>query len=226
MPETDATQRDAFDQVPYALPGGATEVVLVRHGASESAIPGTSFPLVDGRGDPPLAALGHAQAGAAAKRLAREEIAAVFVTSLRRTHETSGPLVASIQLEPVVVADLSEVRLGDFEGGEFRIRAARRDPVYLRMLAEERWDVIPGAEAAEDFELRVRGALEGVVARTGPDRRAVVYAHGGVIGELCRQATDSRPLAFAHADNGSITRLVVDGNGQWLLRSFNDTAHL
>ncbi|MDQ3630349.1 MAG: histidine phosphatase family protein, partial [Actinomycetota bacterium] len=55
---------------------------------------------------------------------------------------------------------------------------------------------------------------------------AVAVVHGGVVGELCRQATDSRPFAFIHADNGSITRLVVLGGGGLLLRSFNDTSHL
>jgi hypothetical protein len=29
--------RDGFEQVPYAVPAGATEVVLVRHGASATA---------------------------------------------------------------------------------------------------------------------------------------------------------------------------------------------
>jgi probable phosphoglycerate mutase len=47
-----------------------------------------------------------------------------------------------------------------------------------------------------------------------------------VIGEICRQATQSRPFAFVHADNCSITRLVVLADGRWLLRSFNDVAHL
>jgi probable phosphoglycerate mutase len=47
-----------------------------------------------------------------------------------------------------------------------------------------------------------------------------------VIGELCRQATGSRPFAFVHSDNCSVSRLVVLPDGRWLLRSFNDTAHL
>jgi probable phosphoglycerate mutase len=50
--------------------------------------------------------------------------------------------------------------------------------------------------------------------------------NGGVIGELARQATRSRPFAFVHADNASITRLVVFADGRQLLRSFNDVAHL
>jgi probable phosphoglycerate mutase len=39
-------------------------------------------------------------------------------------------------------------------------------------------------------------------------------------------ATGSRPFAFAGADNGSISELVVDSAGVWRLRRFNDTAHL
>jgi len=76
------------------------------------------------------------------------------------------------------------------------------------------------------FAARVRAGIESVVARTGPGRVAAAVVHGGVIGEVCRQATGSRPFAFIHSDNGSITRLVVLGDGRWLVRSFNDTAHL
>ena len=52
------------------------------------------------------------------------------------------------------------------------------------------------------------------------------FVHAAVIGEICRQATASRPFAFIHADNGSLTRLVVLPGGRLLLRSFNDISHL
>jgi probable phosphoglycerate mutase len=50
--------------------------------------------------------------------------------------------------------------------------------------------------------------------------------HGGVIGELCRQASGSRAFAFVHADNGSLTRIVLLPNGHRWVRSFNEGAHL
>lgn len=218
--------RDAFEQLPYAPPPGATEVVLVRHGASAGRVDGIPFPLVEGRGDPPLAEAGRAQATAVAARLEAEPFEALFVSSLRRTHETAAPLAGAAELEPVVVPGLSEVHLGDFEGGEYRIRAARRDQIILRVFEEHRWDAIPGAEPADEFAARIRTAIETIVAATGPDRIAVAFAHGAVIGEVCRQATGSRGLAFAHSDNGSISRLVVDTDGRWLLRSFNEISHL
>src|SRR4051794_26215866 len=217
---------ETYHQRQFALPPGATEVILVRHGASAPAVPGEPFPLLDGHGDPPLAPEGAAQAEAVAERLAAEGVSGIFVTPLQRTHATAAPLSERTGLPPAVVPDLREVSLGEWEGGEFRIRMAEGDPVALQAVAEERWDVIPGAEDMEGFGRRVRAGIEAVVAAAGPDVSVAAVVRGGVTGEACRQATDSRPFAFVHADNGSLTRLVVVAGGPWLLRSFNDTAHL
>src|SRR5215218_9200335 len=216
----------SYAQRGFRLPPGATEVVLVRHGASEVAVPGRPFPLVDGHGDPALAPEGEAQAAAVGERLAGEGLSGLFITTLRRTAQTAAPLAARLGLEPVVVPELREVSLGIYEGGEFRIRMAEGDPVALQAVAEERWDAIPGAETMESLAQRVRAGVEAVVASAGPDVSVAAVVHGGVIGEVCRQATHSRPFAFVHADNGSLTRLVVVPGALWLLRSFNDTAHL
>ena len=73
---------------------------------------------------------------------------------------------------------------------------------------------------------RVRRGVAAIVDATGPGAVAAAVLHGGVIGEMCRQATGSRALAFVHVDNASISRLVVFPSGRWLLRTFNDTTHL
>jgi 2,3-bisphosphoglycerate-dependent phosphoglycerate mutase len=211
-----------YRQRRFVVPPDATEVILARHGASQPIRPGERFPLLDGVGDPPLAPEGHAQAELLAARLAHEDVAAVFVTGLARTIETAAPLGRTT----IEVPDLREVNLGEWEGGEFRMRMHDGDPVALRAVAEERWDLIPGAEPMAAFAERVRAGIETVVTKTGPGRTAVAVVHGGVIGEACRQATDSRPFAFVHSDNCSMTRLVIFGDGRWLLRSFNDTSHL
>jgi len=216
-----------YPQRPFSVPADATEVVLVRHGASQAHVPGEPFELIEGgHADPPLAPEGRAQAERVGARLAVEPPYAVFVTPLQRTHQTAAPLVAAVGLEPAVVPELREVHLGEWEGGELRVRMAHGDPVALQALAEERWSVIPGAEEPDAFAARIRAGLEAVVAASGPGTSVVAVVHGGVIGELCRQATGSRPFAFVHADNGSITRLVVFTGGRLLLRSFNDTSHL
>jgi len=218
--------RDSFEQSPYELPPGSTEVVLVRHGASEAAIVGSRFPLVDGHSDPALSEAGRSQAETVVEALGHEAVSGLFVSNLRRTQETAAPLAEALATEPVVVPELREVFLGDFEGGEYRIRAGRGDPIIQRVFAEERWDAIPGGESWEGFGARTRVGIERIVAAAGANTTAVAVVHGAVIGELCRQATAARPFAFVHSDNCSISRLVVFEDGRWLLRSFNDVSHL
>jgi probable phosphoglycerate mutase len=215
-----------YAQRPFARPPGATEVVLVRHGASADAVPGEPFPLLDGHGDPPLSPLGEQQAQILGERLAGDDLAAIFVSGLTRTVQTAAPLAERLRLEPRPVPELREVKLGDWEGGEFRIRATDGDPIAMQAIVEERWDAIPGAETMDGLAARTRAGIEWIVERAGADVSVVAVAHGGVIGELCRQATESRPFAFIHSDNCSISRLVVMADGRWLLRSFNDSAHL
>jgi probable phosphoglycerate mutase len=218
--------RDSFEQSPYELPPGSTEVVMVRHGASEAAVVGSKFPLVDGHSDPALSEPGRAQAEMVAAGLGGDEFSGLFVTSLRRTQETAAPLAAASGLEAVVIPELREVYLGDFEGGEYRIRAGRGDPIIQQVFSEERWDAIPNGESWQDFGARVTAGIEQIVATVGANTTAVAVLHGAVIGQLCRQATASRPFAFVHSDNCSVSRLVVLEEGRWLLRSFNDIAHL
>jgi probable phosphoglycerate mutase len=217
---------ERYPQRAWALPDNATEVLLVRHGASQDAIPGEPFEMVEGHSNPPLSEIGEQQAAAVGARLAADPPDTLFVTSLVRTVQTAAPLVAATGLKPTVIPELSEVRLGEWEGGELRIRSAHGDPLVATIFEQQRWDVIPGAEPADDFAARVRTGFERVVAETGPGRVAAAVVHGGVIGELARQATGAPRLAFVHAENTSITRIVAFADGRWLLRSFNDTSHL
>jgi 2,3-bisphosphoglycerate-dependent phosphoglycerate mutase len=211
-----------YRQLPFAVPPDATEIVLARHGASAPARPGELFPLLDGHGDPALAPEGRQQAELLCARLRHEQVDKVFVTGLARTIETAAPL----GLPTVEVPELREVMLGEWEGGPFRIHVANGEPLALRVIAQERWDLIPGAETMEHLAERVRAGIDKVVEQTGRGKVALVFIHGGIIGEICRQATSSRPFAFVHSDNCSITRLVSFADGRWLLRSFNDTSHL
>lgn len=213
-----------YRQHRFHRPPGATELLLVRHGESEAAVPGRPFPMVDGHGDPALAPEGLEQAELVAERLADQAVDAIYVTTLRRTAQTAAPLATRLGIEPIVEPGLREVNLGEWEGGLFRQKVAEGDPAVVRMIAEERWDAIPGAEPAEAFAARVREAVGRIVA-AHPDQRVAVFSHGGVIGEVLAQAARSRPFAFVGVDNGSISHLVVHGD-RWLVRRVNDTAHL
>lgn len=208
----------------FRAPAGATTLLVVRHGESAPEMPNQRFALRDGHGDPELHPVGLRQAELLADRLEHEPLAAIYVTTLRRTHETAAPLARRLGITPIEEPDLREVFLGEWEGGIFRSRAVNNDPVFQEIFRQERWDVIPGAEPLDDFDARVWRGFERIVA-AHPDETVMVVAHGGVIGHLLHRVTGSRRFAFSVADNASISE-VVAASDRVVLRRYNDVSHL
>jgi len=196
----------------------------VRHGASADSVEGTSHELLEGQGNPPLSPIGREQAELVGARLAGGSYAAIYISSLQRTAETAAPLARLTGVTPMVDPDLREVFMGEWEGGLLRQKVADQDPMVKQIFAEQRWSVVPGAEGAEEFGARLRGAVTRIAA-AHPDGRVVVFCHGAAIGEILAQAAQSKPFAFIGGDNASISRLIVSGD-LWMVRGFNDTAHL
>lgn len=213
-----------YRQHSFQAPAGATEILLVRHGESRAATADNPFPLVDGHGDPELHPNGWEQARRVGERLKEQPIGAVYVTNLRRTAETAQPLCTHLGIEPMVEPDLREVHLGEWEGGLLRMKAAEQDPVYLQMRAEQRWDVIPGAESWDTINQRVTRGLSRIHGNH-PDELVVAVVHGGIVAHILAHASGARPFTFQGADNGSITHIVMLGN-DIIVRRFNDAAHL
>lgn len=214
----------AYPQTRFARPPGATDVLLVRHGQSAALVDGEPFPMLDGQGDPPLSDVGRDQAEKLCARLAGEDISAVYVTTMCRTQQTAEPLAVRLGITPTVEPDLREIHLGDWEGGLLRKMAAENHPAYERVHLEERWDAIPGAESSEAFRARCVTALGRIVA-AHPDEQIAVFVHGGVIGTVLAHAAGARGFAFAGADNGSVSQIVVTDQ-RWFVRRFNDSSHL
>lgn len=215
---------EGYRQHRYEAPPGATTILLVRHGESQPEHPDRPFPLVDGHGDPPLDPVGVQQAELLADRMQHENLAAIYVTSLQRTHQTAAPTAARFGITPVVEPDLREVFLGEWEGN-FRAKAAAGDPTFMKIFTEERWDVIPGAEALDALDARTWDALMRIAA-AHVDQRVMVVSHGGVIGHLLHRVTASRRFAFSGPDNASISEVVVMPEQRVILRRYNDVAHL
>lgn len=215
-----------FRQHRFQPADGACEILFVRHGESAPYVEGKPFELVGGHADPPLHPDGRIQAQQVADRLVAtgERIAAIYVTTLTRTHETAAPLAERLGLEPLVEPDLREVFLGDWEGGLLRQHVLDGDPIAARMYAEERWDVIPGAEPVAEFDARIRAGVARIVA-AHPNQLVVAVVHGGVIGQIMNIAAGTTGFRFNGADNASIHHVVVDGD-RWIIRCFNDTSHL
>ncbi|MCB1342561.1 MAG: histidine phosphatase family protein [Pseudooceanicola sp.] len=213
-----------YHQTKYAPPAGAADLLLIRHGRTEASRQDYRFPLVDGHGDPALHPEGEEQAIKVGERLKHEPLAAIYVTTLRRTHQTAAPLAAHLGLTPVVEADLREVRMGDWDDGSYRIKAHEGAPEIQRAHARQEWGEIPNAETTAELHARVRRGLLAIAARH-PDQRVAVVVHGGVIGAAMAIASGAQAFHFNGSDNGSISRLVIRGETMWI-KGFNEIAHL
>ncbi len=221
---TDPNGATQFAQTRWQRLAHATEIMLLRHGATTPYVYGEDFPLLNGQGDPPLSQVGFEQAQLTAERLASEAIEAIYVTSMQRTAQTAAPLAAALGLEPTEEPDLREVGLGEWDSGIIRMHAAQGHPIYERVREEQRWDVIPGAESNDSLTKRCINALDAVADRH-EGQLVLCTVHGGVIAALLSHITGSSPFAFGGSDNCAISQ-VVRTDGSWILRRYNDSSHL
>jgi 2,3-bisphosphoglycerate-dependent phosphoglycerate mutase len=195
------------------------ELLLIRHGRSADVVPGSDESL-----DPPLHDVGHRQAEALARRLAPKPIAAIYASDLARAVQTAGYLSASRDLEVQQRQDLREVWLGEWERGEFRLRAQARDPEWLAFAHAGRWDLVPGSEGDDALRARVARAIGEVAAHHRGESVAVVV-HGGVINAYLAATFGTTSSWFALTENTSVT-VVLAGAERRILVTVNDCNHL
>jgi len=144
---------------------------------------------------------------ALARELPRE---AVWVTSqLKRATQTAAAIHAAMGQphEPVVVPELAEQNLGDWQGLDRQKFLASRVPrrPFWFAAANER---APGGESFDDLVARVHAAIGELTAQFA-GRTIVAVAHGGTIKAALALALRLDPeaaLAFG-IDNCSITRI-------------------
>lgn len=196
--------------------------------------------------DPPLTARGRSQAEHVAARLGRSSrrIDELVVSPAQRARQTAAPIAEAIDRPPTVVDDLVECRLPDWAGHTPEQIAKAFVDARARSL-EGWWDGLAGGESFRDFEARVRGATQKLLADRGVrtdghavhlDRdpgRIVVVAHGGtnsvlmavLLGIPCVPWEWER-IMLHHASIVSIRAVPLGGGHVFALRSHNDCEHL
>jgi 2,3-bisphosphoglycerate-dependent phosphoglycerate mutase len=198
---------------------GACELLLIRHGRSADVVPGSPE-----SNDPPLHEQGVLQAAALDRRLARRRIDVVCASHLARARQTAAPLAERRGIEVEVHQELEEVRLGDWGSGEFRRRAAVRDPEWVAWTRTRRWDGIPGAEGDAGFRSRVTATLDAIAHRHVGSCVAVV-AHGGTINAYLAAVLGTERTIWMTVENTSITVVRVGEHGHTVVTA-NDCHHL
>lgn len=157
--------------------------ILARHAESEFSVRGAM------NGDPatscPLTPEGRAQATALAEALRDSEIQLCLTSEFARTRETADLALAGRDVPRLVVAELNDIRVGEFEGGlleTYRAWARDRSPIAVPPGGGE-----SRAQAAERY---ARG-FRTVLGRA--EHTILVVTHGLPIRYLLLAAEGSGP---------------------------------
>jgi len=142
-------------------------VVLARHGESERSVDGLT------NGDPAvpvaLTATGRQEARRLGLELAGDPIDLCVTSEFERAQETADLALAERHVPRLVLADLNDIRFGEFEGRsltDYRAWAHAHGPE----------DICPGGESRAETVGRYVRAYRTILAR--PEQTVLVVAHG------------------------------------------------
>jgi alpha-ribazole phosphatase len=205
----------------HPQPESSIRLLLVRHGQTDWNVQRR----YQGQSDTPLNGTGKAQAAALARRLAGDEVHAIYASDLQRAWQTAqavgGALGMAVQPEP----GLREIHFGLWEG--------KTHQEILGQYGEEYADWIANPECAppegESFG-QVAARLDTVLARLRRDHQdqtVLFVGHGGSITTLICRALEL-PIQMRwklRLESTSVSELTLY-DGTAILMRLNDTHHL
>lgn len=154
-------------------------MILLRHGQSEFNARFTATRRDPGIPDPPLTALGHAQAEAAAEALAGEGFRHIVASPYTRALQTAAPIARRLGLPITVTATVRERYYFSCDIGSPTTRLAADWPdVDLAAITEVWW---PDTEETEDLIEARAAAFRAEMAAHPEWRDTLVVSHWGFI---------------------------------------------
>lgn len=197
-------------------------LILVRHGVT----PWNKADRFQGRVDIGLSPEGEEQALLLAKRLASEELHAIYASDLKRAWETAVRIGSGRGIPIIPEPGLRELHFGDWEGLTYSEVQAQY-PEMLKRWEEDPWSETPhGGESLRQLTERVGGVLQEIVHKHS-GQTVLVVAHGGSLQVLLCLALDLIPKVrwrfLLHP--ASVSELSLDERGG-VLSLLNDTSHL
>ena len=188
-----------------------TRVLLLRHGAAEGSKEGVFY----GATDAPLLAEGEAQAREAASRVEgwlMEAETALFASPLARSVRTAEILSDALGLgvEPAIVPEISELRLGDWEG-ETHSSLMEKDTELLAAHYENfpRSKPPGGGESVEELAARVLPALRALREREN-GKNLIICAHAAVNRVILCDAMGAPLASFFRLEQDFAALNVID----------------
>ncbi|MBM7026534.1 histidine phosphatase family protein [Clavibacter zhangzhiyongii] len=192
-------------------------LILIRHGQTPSNVDGVLGTRIPGPG---LTELGREQAARLPGTLRGERIGALYVSTMRRTHETAAPLAEALDLAPVERAGLREIAAADLEMRGDRAAVMEYLDTMIRWVAGEDELRLAGGETGREFAARFDAVVAEAEA-SGHDTVAIV-SHGAAI--RCWTGMRARGLDAAFVADHALENtgvVVLEGSGRdWVLESW------
>ena len=198
------------------------EIDLIRHGESVFNRNG----IVQGHTNSPLTELGVEQARRVGEALKTRGIEAIYTSNLARAWETAWVVGEIVGVEPVALAGIREIKLGEWEAKSLEEIKSEDGEKLTTWYTRPTEADIPGAEPLESFRKRVLKALEEVVS-IHQNGRVAAISHGGVLSVIISEVLglDLDNLWHFRLNNASLSR-VVYGHLVPKLVLLNDTCHM
>lgn len=201
---------------------GVMRLLLVRHGQTSSNV-GHHLDTVTPGAD--LTELGRRQAAAVPAALAGEDLRAVYVSTLVRTHQTAEPTAEAFGLQPRERAGIREIAAGDYE----MRNDAEAIEGYLGTIFA--WDDdperrVPGAESGAEVFARFDEVVAEAHREVGDDGTALVVSHGAVIRAWSAARADNVDLGYAASHwlpNTGMVALEGDPDAGWTVACWTQT---
>ena len=199
-----------------------TRLFLVRHGCTES----NRDRRYMGRSEEGLSSEGRWQARQLARRLAGNDLAAIYSSPLRRTKETAQIAAHPHRLDVGVAAEFNELDLSRWVGLTAAEIEAREPEAWDTWCADPASLALPGIEPFDALRQRVRRGLEGLTKRHAGAVVAVV-THDGVIRIAVLEALGMSMRHYRAIAVSNTGMTVLDfTRDRTYLRAHNDTGHL
>ncbi|HLI67715.1 MAG TPA: histidine phosphatase family protein [Caulobacteraceae bacterium] len=186
------------------------DLILIRHGLPERR---------DDTADPPLTPEGHEQAGKAARLLLREQIDAVYASTMLRAVQTAEPFAAAVGLPIQQREGIVEFDRGT--GAYTPMEELKRDDY-------EAWKAFVSGGYQMDinaFQKAVVDTLEEVIAQNA-GKRVAVFCHGGVVNVWTAHVLQMAPRLFFEPGYASVHRYLCARSGERNIVSLNERSHL
>jgi probable phosphoglycerate mutase len=196
-------------------------VILVRHGQTEWN-DGARF---QGHLDSPLTKAGVRQAESIGRRIAKEQIAAIYSSDLGRACHTAELIATPCKLPVVTDHRLRERGLGVFQGLSRDEIAVRFPNEAKRYYSRDPSYVVPEGESAMGRFLLALSFLDEIAPRYR-GQNVVAVTHGGVVQGMFRHVTGvgfEAPRRFA-IRNAAYNVFLRDDAG-WSLETWGDISH-